>query len=128
MPHAFHAFAAIAHIPLPMNNLFINPARGHIIDRGQINIQKPFIIPHILIAFRAFVQNKNLTTLGGVHGSGVNIDVGINFYGGDFKTAGLQNFADRGGRDSLADSGHNSARHKNIFCHGKFYFAVKPCS
>jgi len=83
--HHLHAFAVVFQIAFALDHRKINLAGGGIVGRAKILVQKPLIVAHVLVAFGAVVGDKNLAVLDGIHGAGVNIDVGVEFHGRDRK-------------------------------------------
>ena len=57
----------------------------------------------------------DLTVLIGAHGAGVNIDIGVELLSRDLQPPCLEQPAQRGGGDALAEAGYNAARYKDVF-------------
>jgi hypothetical protein len=57
--------------------------------------------------------------LEGIHGSGINIDVGVEFLIDHSQSPRAEESAERGGSDSLAERGNDPTRDKHILGHGR---------
>ena len=59
------------------NDRVVNLARGEIIVATQMRMGKSFIVPKVQISFGAIIGHKDFAMLKWVHGSGIDIDIGI---------------------------------------------------
>ena len=98
----------VFQIPFLLNHSKVNAARGHIIRPRKINSKKTFVVPHVLIALHAVIQNKNLAVFGGVHSACVDVDVGVDLHRGDREALPLEDCSHGGGSDTLADARHDA--------------------
>jgi len=80
----------------------IDLAGGDIVVFGQRLIQKPFVVPQVKVGFGTVIKYEHLAVLEGVHCSRVDVQVGIEFDVADLQAALLQQQADRGRGNSLA--------------------------
>jgi hypothetical protein len=69
----------------------------------------------VQVGFRAVVQHINLAVLVGVHGAGIDVEVGIELLQRDLEPAIFQQGAERGGRQALAQRTDHAARDKYKF-------------
>ncbi len=72
-------------------------------------------MPQIQVGFRAVLGDKDLAVLDGVHGAGIDIDVGVELLHGDPKAPGFQEPSERGGGDPFSQSRDDPACDKHIF-------------
>ncbi len=79
--------SAVIAPPLFLQNGPINFAGGDIGIFSQVFINKPFVMPQIQVGFRAVVGDEYFPMLYGVHGSGVDIDIRVEFLHGYFVAA-----------------------------------------
>ena len=114
MRNDFHRFSAIAERALAFNHGKIHAPRCHVIYFDDVFVQEALIVSNILIRFISVFCHEDFSMFHWIHGSGINIDIRINFYRSYFESARFQNRAQRCGRDSLADSRHNSTGNKDI--------------
>ena len=81
----------------------------------QTLVNKTFIMSKIKICLCAVVRDKHLSVLNRIHGTRVDIDIGVKFLHGYFVTSCLQQPSKRCRRDSFAETGNNAAGHKYVF-------------
>ena len=67
----------------------VNLSCGHIGILIQALVDKPFIMAQIQIRLRPVVRNKNLAVLNGIHGSRIDVDIGIKFLHGNLIASSL---------------------------------------
>ena len=89
MRNDLHGAAAVIAPALFLQDGPVNLTRGHIGVFVQIFIDETLIMSKIQICLGAVFGNKHLAVLDRVHGSRINIDVGIKFLHGYFVTARL---------------------------------------
>ena len=93
----------------------------------QIFINETLVVSQIQIGFRPVLGDEDLAMLDRVHGSRVDIDVGIELLHGHLISAGLEKPSQRRGGDPLAESGYYAACYEYIFyCHSVLLSAVFP--
>jgi hypothetical protein len=69
--------AKIVATALFLNHRGVNLTCGDIAETGQIHIDKPLIVPKVEIGLGAIFGDEDLTVLVGRHGTGIDIDIGI---------------------------------------------------
>ncbi len=116
MRNNLHGCAQIFATAFAFYNTFVNAARRDDIILGHAGFQKPFVITQVKVGFRAVLGDENLTVLIGRHRAGIDIDIRIELLHKDFQTAVFQQSSQRRGCDSFAETGHDSAGHKDKFC------------
>src|SRR3989338_11431867 len=117
MKKYFNGLTIVSQVSFAINNCLIYSPGGKIIHTGEILVEKSFIVPHVLIAFRAVVSHENFSMLQRVQCPSVNIHVGVNFCRGHPESLALQDFPHRSASDALPHSRDNSPRDKDKFCH-----------
>ena len=75
------------------------------------------VVAQIEIGFRAVVGDEHLAVLERAHGSGIDVQVGIELLKGDLQAAALEQTTQTRRRDPLAQGGNHTAGYKNIFGH-----------
>src|SRR4030043_983867 len=94
MGNNFHIFTFILKSSFFSNYFLINLTSGDIIGPGKSFAEKAFIITQILVAFNPIITNKNLTVFLGTDCARININIGIAFDWGHFKTPGFEQKSD----------------------------------
>ena len=100
----------IQHIP-------VNLAGGQVGILVQIFVDKPLIVAQIQIRLRTVLGNVDLSVLIRAHGTRVDVDIRVQLLGGNFQPPGLQQPAQGGSRNALAQTGNHAAGYKDIFRH-----------
>ena len=108
-------FSEIIPAPLLAQHLLINLSRGKVVTAGQSAGGEALIMAQIKVRLRAVLQDIDLPVLVGAHRAGVDVQVGIKFHQAHPQTATLQEGAEGGGGETLAQGTDNPAGDKNIF-------------
>ena len=107
--------AAVVSPALLVKDGPVDLAGGNVGIPVQIFVYKSFIMPQVQICFRTVLRDEYLSVLDGIHGSGVNVYVGIKFLHGDFISPGLQKASKGSSGDSFSQTGNNASGHKYVF-------------
>ncbi len=75
--------------PLPPDDIAVHLPGGDVVIACEAHAQEALVILEIEISLAAVIEDVGLTMLEGVHGTGVDVQVRINLYGGDAKLAAL---------------------------------------
>ena len=94
---------------LPVDDGLVHPPGGHVGGLGQALVHKALVVAQIQVGLRAVVGDKDFAVLIGVHGSGVNVDVRVELLDGYPQSAALEQPAQRGSGDTLAQGRHHAA-------------------
>ena len=101
----------VQHVP-------VDPAGGQVGPLVQILVDEALIVSQVQVGFGPVLGDVDLPVLVGAHGAGVHVDVGVQFLGGYLQPPGLQQTAQGGRRDALAEAGNHAAGDEYVFCHG----------
>ena len=80
----------------------------------QVLVDEPLVVAEVQVRLGAVVQHEDLAVLERVHRAGIDVDVGIELLVGDPQAAGLEESAEGGGGDPLAESGGDSPRDEDV--------------
>ena len=84
----------------------------------QVFIGKTLVMAQVQVGLGAVVSHKDLAVLQRAHRAGVHVDIRVQFLACHFQAAGLQQAAQAGGGNALAQPGNDAAGNKNILrCH-----------
>ena len=100
---------------LPVEDVPVNFSGG---DRGvdiQILVDEALIVAQVQVRLRAVVGDEDLPVLVGAHGAGVHVQVGVQLLDLHPQSPLLEQTAQRGGSDPLAQSGDHAACHEDVF-------------
>lgn len=76
---------------------------------------------HVLIDFPTILRDKDFPMFKGIHGSGIDVQIGVDFDGSYLNSPGLQNFAEGGGNYPFAQAAYHTTGDDNVF-HGNLTF------
>ena len=96
----------------------VDAAGGDVRKLGQVLVDEPLVVAQIEVGLGAIVSDEDLAVLIGRHRPRVDVDVGIELEHRDGQAPTLQQAADGGGGDALAEGGGDASGHKDILSHG----------
>ncbi len=124
-----HGLAQIIATPFLGDDLLVEPAGGPVIVARKFGVGEALIVPQVEVGLSPIIGYEHLAVLKRRHRARVHVQVGIELHEVDFEPAALQQTANGSRCQSLAQRGHNSARHKDVLrwhlflalnCLGKF--------
>jgi hypothetical protein len=95
----------------------VNPAGGEVVGARHACVGKTFVMAQIQVGFRPILSHKYFTVLERTHGTGIDVDVGIEFEQSDPDAPGFQHCSHRGGRDTFAQRRNYPTCDENITRH-----------
>ena len=104
-------------LPLPVQQIPIDPSRGDGAAARQALIHKPLIVAQIQVGLRPVIGDEYLAVLIGAHGAGVHIEIGVEFLVAHPQSPLLEKTAQRRRADALPQTGHHAAGDKYILHH-----------
>ena len=111
----------LALVELPLALLLddgeVNLASGVVAVAGQGGVGEAFVVAQVEVGFRAVVQDVDLAVLVGAHGPGVDVDVRVELLEPHAQPPALQQQADGGTREPLAQRADHTPRHENMLGH-----------
>ena len=96
-----NGLAEIVAAALLEDDLLVDAAGGEIVVAGQRCVGEALVVSQVEVGLRAVVGNKNLAMLKGRHGSGIDVEVGIELHQVDAQAAALKQAADGSSRQTL---------------------------
>ena len=110
LPQILAPALLVQHVPVDL-------AGGEVRVAVQILVDEALVVAEVEVGLGAVLGDVDLPVLIGAHGTGIDVDVGVELLRGDLQPARLQQTAERGRGDALAEAGDHAARHENILCH-----------
>ena len=98
-----NGLAEVVAAALLGDDLLVDAAGGEVVVARQSGVGKALVMAKIQIRFSAIVGDEDLAVLEGRHGAGIDVEVGIELHQVDLDAAGLQQAADGGRGQSLAE-------------------------
>ena len=111
------ASAEVPALPLPPDDLLVDLAAGDVVEPAELAAQEPLIGAEVHVGLVAVFENEDLAVDVGVHGSRVDVEVGVALHSRHLKSAYLKHLTDAAGDQSLPEAAQDAARDKNIFRH-----------
>ena len=96
----------------------VDPAGRDVAELGQVLVDEPLVVAEVEVGLGAVVGDEHLAVLVRRHRARVHVDVRVELEDGDAQAARLEEAADAGGGDALAQRGGHASGHKDILRHG----------
>ena len=94
--------AEIIAAPLAREDILIDAAGGDVVLLGGRTPGEALVMAEVEIGLRAVVGHEHLAVLVGRHGTGIDVEIGVELAQADLVAARLQERAERGGSETLA--------------------------
>jgi hypothetical protein len=98
------------------DDLLVDAAGGEVVVARELGVGEAFVMAKVEVGFGAVVGDEDLAVLEGAHGAGVDVEVGVELHEVDLEAAGLQQAADGGRGETLAERRHDAAGYKDVLC------------
>ncbi len=98
------------------DDLLVDAAGGEVVVAGELGVGEALVVAEVEIGFSAVIGDEDLAVLEGRHGAGVDVEVGVKLHEIDLDAAGLEEAADRGCGETLAERRHDSASYEDVLC------------
>ena len=95
-------FAEVVAAALLEDDLLVDAAGGEVVVAREGRVGEALVVAQVEVGFRAVVGDEDLAVLEGRHGSGIDVEVGVELHHVDAKAAALEQAADGSGRETLA--------------------------
>ena len=99
-----HGLAQVVAAALLRDHRRVDGARGEVGPAVEVGVQEALVVPEIEIRLGPVVQDEDLAVLERVHRARIDVDVRVELLEDDLETPGLEEAAEGGGGDALAES------------------------
>ena len=113
-----HRLAEVVAPPLGGEYRLVDRPGGGVGVAGEVLVGEPLVVPEVEIGLAAVVGDEDLAVLVGVHRAGVDVDVRIELLQRHPQPAELEQPAERGRRETLAEGAGHPSGHKDVLRHG----------
>ena len=110
-----HGAAEISALALTAQDAPVDLARRHGAARGQALVREALIVAEVKVGLRAVIGDEDLAVLIRAHGTGVDVQVRVEFLVLHAQPALLEESSERCGADALAKARDNAAGNEDIF-------------
>ena len=118
-----HRAAQVVALAFLADDVVVDGAGGDVGVAGEALVDEPLVVAQVEVGLGAVVGDEHLAVLEGAHGARVDVEIGVELLDGHLEPAALEQPAQRGGGDALAERGHNSTRDENVLSHAHPYRA-----
>ena len=83
----------------------------------EVLVDEALVVAEVEVGLGAVIGDEDLAVLVGRHRAGVDVDVRVELEDADRDAAGLEDAADAGRRDALAEGAGDAARDEDVLGH-----------
>ena len=112
-----HRAAEIFPPPLLVQHVPVDAPGGEVGKAVEVLVDEALVVPQVEVRLRPVLRDIHLPVLIGAHGARIDVYVGIQLLRGHLQPPRLQQPAQRGRRDALAQPGDHAPGDENILCH-----------
>ena len=113
-----HGLAEVVAAALGVEHRRVDRAGRGVGVAGQALVDEPLVVAEVEVGLAAVVGDEHLAVLEGVHGARVDVDVRVELLHRDPEATGLQEAAQRGCGDPLAERRSDATRDEDVLGHG----------
>ena len=117
MRNDLHGLAEVLAGALLVQNVPVDLASGEVGELVEVLVDEALVVAEVEVGLRAVVGDIDLAVLERAHRAGVDVDIRVELLRCDLEAAALEQSAERGRGNALAQTGDNAAGHENVFCH-----------
>ena len=110
--------AEVVAAPLLGDDRLVDAAGRDVAELAQVLVDEPLVVTEVEVGLGAVIGDEDLAVLVRAHRARIHVDVRIELQDGDAQAACLEDAADAGGGDALAQRGGHASGHKDILRHG----------
>ena len=111
--------AEILAAPLLGDDVGVDLARREVAHAVRARVHEPLVVAEIEVGLGAVVGDVDLTVLKGAHRARIDVDVGIELHQAHLEAARLENRAEAGRGNALAERGYDPAGDEDESSHVK---------
>ena len=115
MRHHLYGLAQVVSPSFAVDNGLVDSPGGDAVVAGGVDIGETLVVPQIQVRLHAVHGDIALAVFVRIQGARVDVDVGVELLDGDGIAARLQQFADAGRDDALAQRRYHAAGDEDIF-------------
>src|SRR5690606_35771168 len=95
----------------------IDAPGGDVVAPRGVPAGEALVMAEVEVGLGAVIGDEHLAVLGRRHRAGIDIEIGVEFPQPDLVAARLENRAERGGRETLAQGGNHATGDENVPSH-----------
>ena len=109
-----HGAAEIVAAPLPLDDRVVDRAGGDVGDAAEVLVGEALVVAQVEVGLGAVLGHVHLAVLVRAHRARVDVEVGVALLQRHLEPARLEQGAERGGGDALAEAGHHAPGHEDV--------------
>ena len=121
-----HGLAEVVAATLLCDHRRIDLSRRRVRVLVEVLVDESLVVPEVEIRLTAVLGDEDLAVLERVHGAWVDVDVGVELAHRDPETTRLEQSAQGGGGEPLAERAHHATRHEHVLRHALLRFGRHP--
>ena len=110
-----HGLAEVIAAPLLIEHGLVDLAAGGVVRAREHGVGEALVMAEVEIGLRAVVEHIDFAVLEGAHRAGIDVQIRVEFLHHDLEAAMLEQRAERGRRQALAQRGNDAAGDENVF-------------
>ena len=109
-----HGRAEVLALALAADDRVVDAARGRVRGARRVLVDEALVVTEVEVGLGAVLGDEDLAVLVGRHRARVDVHVRVELLHADLEPARLEQRAERGGGDALAERGDHSARDEDV--------------
>ena len=112
-----HGAAEIVPPALAPDHVLVDLAGREVVVPAHRRAHESLVVAEVEVRLRPVAGHVHLPVLEGVHGARIDVDIGVELDEGDAQAVRLEERAERGGGDSLAERRNDATRDEDVSWH-----------
>ena len=109
-----HGLAEVGAAALLLDHALVDLAGGEVVEAGKFAAGEALVVTEVEVGLGTVLEDIDLPVLVGAHRARIDVQVGVEFLDAHGEAAHLEQGAERGGGEALAERGDDAAGHKDI--------------
>ena len=110
--------AQIIAAPFFVDDRAVDLPGGDVVQPGQVLVDEALVVPEVEVGLRTVFGHEHLAVLVRIHRTGIDVDVRVELLAAHRDAAALEEPAERGCSNALAERRGDAAREKDVLRHG----------
>src|SRR5690606_5775415 len=112
-----HRLAKVIAPPFLAQHRLVDLPGGEVVHLAHAGGNETLVVAEVQVGFGAVFRHEHFAVLEGAHGTGVDVDVGVELEHRDAQAAGFQDRCQRGGSNAFTQGGDDASRDEYVLGH-----------
>jgi hypothetical protein len=112
-----HGLPQVIAAALARDDLLVDASAGQVVGLRKRRVREALVVSQIEVGFGAVIGDEYLAMLERAHGSGIYVQVGIEFLKRDLQSAAFEQAPQARRGDAFTQGGNHTASDKYVFGH-----------